>query len=57
VFEVTADGTEKILYSFTGGADGRHPGTGLALDAQGNLYGATIRGGAFNHGTLFKLTP
>lgn len=57
VFEVNADGTEKILYSFTGGADGRRPGAGLVLDAQGNLYGTTVHGGAFNYGTLFKLTP
>jgi uncharacterized repeat protein (TIGR03803 family) len=41
VFEITAAGEEKILYSFTGGADGGDPQTGLILDAEGNLYGTT----------------
>ena len=35
----------KVLYSFTGGADGGSPVAGLTLDAAGNLFGTTYLGG------------
>ena len=47
--------TFTILYSFTGGSDGRQPGGGLLLDAAGNLYGTTAFGGTSNAGTVFKV--
>ena len=47
--------TETVLYTFTGGADGAHPYAGLIRDSAGNFYGTTNVGGAFNHGTVFKL--
>jgi uncharacterized repeat protein (TIGR03803 family) len=47
----------KVLYSFTGGADGGNPYAGLIRDAGGNLYGTTTGGGSSNRGTVFKLTP
>ncbi len=56
VFRVTATGSEKVLYSFTGGADGGNPNAGLVY-AQGNLYGTTTNGGTSNKGTVFVLTP
>ena len=46
--------TESVLHSFTGG-DGAQPVAGLMSDASGALYGATISGGAYNDGTVFKL--
>jgi uncharacterized repeat protein (TIGR03803 family) len=46
---------ESVLYSFTGGGDGAHPYGGMVEDAQGNLYGTTIQGGAHQYGVLFKL--
>jgi uncharacterized repeat protein (TIGR03803 family) len=46
-----------ILYSFTGGTDGRFPGTGLIFDAAGNLYGTTQYGGTAGYGVVFKLAP
>jgi uncharacterized repeat protein (TIGR03803 family) len=53
-------GAETILHRFTG-AEGAFPIAGLAIDAQGNLYG-TARGGGiakclqdFGCGTVFKL--
>lgn len=49
--------SEKVLYSFTGGADGQGPYDGLIMDSQGNLYGTTWVGGANGWGTVFKLTP
>ena len=57
VFEVAADGTEQLLYSFTGGADGANPIAGLVLDKKGNLYGTTELGGASGFGTVFKVVP
>ena len=47
--------TQSILHSFPSNSkDGSNPSTPLALDAGGNLYGATRFGG--NTGTVFKLT-
>jgi len=57
VFELAPDGTETVLYSFAGGSDGEYPQSGLAEDAQGNLYGTTTEGGTDNLGTVFKLAP
>jgi len=56
VFEVTPTGVEKVLYSFTGGADGKGPHAALVLDTLGNLYGTTITGGAYDYGTVFEIT-
>jgi uncharacterized repeat protein (TIGR03803 family) len=54
----------KVLYSFTGGADGGLPVAGLVRDATGNLYGTTAYGGSATNvecplgcGTVFKLSP
>lgn len=58
VFKVTPTGTETVLYSFTGGADGNVPVAGLVLDKRtGNLYGTTLYGGASANGTVFQVTP
>src|SRR5579863_2660879 len=53
--------TFSVLYSFTDGADGGVPTTGVILDSAGNLYGTTSEGGLgrfdcpFGCGTVFKL--
>lgn len=57
----TGPWNETVLHSFKGGGsgeDGAYPYAGLALDAQGNLYGTTAEGGfsAFCCGTIFKVT-
>lgn len=66
VFELTPAGTETVLYSFTGGADGYMPIGGLVRDWEGNLFGTTAFGGpnvasCYSQndgcGTVFKLTP
>jgi uncharacterized repeat protein (TIGR03803 family) len=46
--------TERILYSFTGTADGENPNGGLIIDTKGNLYGTTYQGGA-GGGSVFEL--
>ncbi len=49
VFELIPSGTgtwkEKILHSFTNGADGGYPYAGVIFDAEGNIYGVTQQGG------------
>jgi uncharacterized repeat protein (TIGR03803 family) len=55
VFKVTREGTETVLYSFKGKADGAGPVAGLAIDKAGNLYGTTTKGGASKDGTVFEL--
>jgi uncharacterized repeat protein (TIGR03803 family) len=58
VFKVRADGTEAVLYSFTGSPnDGRYPYGGVLMDKSGNLYGTTVAGGPDNDGTVFRLAP
>ena len=63
IYKIAADGTETILYAFTGGIDGANPVGGLLMDKAGNLYGTTEFGGfgsgcgGAGCGTVFKLTP
>jgi uncharacterized repeat protein (TIGR03803 family) len=57
LFKLDAIGTYEVLHTFTCGADGAFPIAGLIRDASGNLYGTTANGGAFENGTVFKLTP
>jgi len=62
VFELDHTGSEKVLYSFTGGTDGYGPSGGLTLDAAGNLYGVTDNGGVLQDcggtgcGVVFKVS-
>jgi len=55
VFKVTPDGTETVLYSFSGGTDGAQPFSALVRDKVGNLYGTTTMGGSANAGVVFKV--
>jgi len=55
VFNVNTAGQFNVVYSFTGGADGGQPNTSLTRDPAGNLYGATLGGGFFGHGTIFRV--
>jgi uncharacterized repeat protein (TIGR03803 family) len=61
VFKLTpaqAGYRENTLHVFTGDRkDGKDPLSGVIGDAAGALYGTTYRGGADEHGVVFKLTP
>jgi uncharacterized repeat protein (TIGR03803 family) len=59
VFKLTKSGTETVLHSFTGGADGAYPEAGLVLSGN-TLYGAASQGGStgcagFGCGVVFEL--
>jgi len=47
---------EHTIYSFTQYVDGDTPFSGVVCDTKGNLYGTTLLGGAYDEGTVFKLT-
>jgi uncharacterized repeat protein (TIGR03803 family) len=55
VFKVTPTGTLTTLYSFSG-SDGFDPCANLVQGKDGNMYGATRRGGAYGYGTIFKIS-
>ena len=57
VFEITADGHERVLYSFSGGADGGWPYAGLIHGPDGTLYGTASKGGGAAAGVVFAITP
>jgi uncharacterized repeat protein (TIGR03803 family) len=60
VFEITPSGTLTTLHDFCSlpdCADGGVLFESLALDTDGDFYGATWVGGPANAGTVFKITP
>jgi len=64
VFKIASSGTETLLYSFTGLADGAFPYGGLYLSSTGDLYGTTSAGGITSGncypagcGVLFRVDP
>lgn len=67
VFQLSPQGKETVLYSFTGGADGADPRAGVVRDTAGNIYGTTFYGGDFTGycaqfgtlgcGVVFKVDP
>jgi uncharacterized repeat protein (TIGR03803 family) len=60
VFKLTNSGgvwTQTVIHTFTGGNDGSGPGSPVAIDKQGNLYGATPTGGANGMGVVYQLRP
>lgn len=60
VYKLTNSGgtwTETVIHAFTGGTDGSGPGSGLAIDAAGNLYGTTPIGGSFGFGVVYQMVP
>ena len=60
IFAITPGGKLTTLHSFAGmgdDRDGRQPFAGLVQASNGNFYGTTIAGGAYNQGTIFEMTP
>ena len=60
VFKLTGDGTETVLYRFTGSGSGYFPDGDVIKDRHGDLYGTTYYGGGNGCngngcGTVYKL--
>jgi uncharacterized repeat protein (TIGR03803 family) len=56
VSQRAAAATEQTLYNFNPMQSGSLPDGGVVADAAGNLYGVTVNGGAFGHGTVFEFS-
>jgi uncharacterized repeat protein (TIGR03803 family) len=57
IFEMTPSGVLTTLYTFcsqTACSDGEEP-QALVVGVNGNLYGTTALGGAYNNGTVFEI--
>ncbi len=48
--------TFKLIHLFGSGNDGTYPHK-IIFDRSGNIFGVTGRGGAFNFGTVYELSP
>jgi uncharacterized repeat protein (TIGR03803 family) len=56
VFKVTTNGQLTRLYSFNGDTDGAYTRAKLVPYSDGTLYGTAQQGGAYEEGTVFKIT-
>jgi uncharacterized repeat protein (TIGR03803 family) len=59
VFKITPAGAETVVYSFgsDADADGSYPFGPLIQGSDGNFYVTTGTGGAYNYGSVVKITP
>lgn len=62
IYKATAGGAITVLHNFSGylsatSYDGSRPIGVLVEGPDGNFYGTTYQGGAYNEGTVFKITP
>lgn len=60
IFSITVSGALTTVYSFCTTSkcrDGRNPGAGVVETADGGLYGTTTAGGAYNGGSIFRISP
>ena len=49
--------SQRVIHEFTGGNDGSGPGSPVAFDKHGKLYGMTPTGGADGFGVVYELKP
>lgn len=55
VFRMSRDGRVRVLHAFDRDTTGEVPLAGLIQASDGFLYGTTLRGGAGNSGTIFRI--
>lgn len=56
VYRISPGGSFTQIHAFSAG-DGGEAGGRLVLGADGNFYGLTQGGGAYNYGTVYQITP
>jgi len=56
VFRMTPSGSVAVLHQFQAASEGTEPAAPLMVGGDGNLYGVTSRGGAFDAGTIFRIS-
>jgi uncharacterized repeat protein (TIGR03803 family) len=59
VFKLTNSGgvwTQTVIHTFNG-SDGSGPGSPVAIDKFGNVYGTTPTGGSFGMGVVYGISP
>jgi uncharacterized repeat protein (TIGR03803 family) len=54
VYKLDKAGSQTVLHTFTGGADGGAPRSGVVRDRKGILYGTTFSGGS-GHGVVYRV--
>lgn len=61
IFKLTLTGSRpvySVVYRFQGAPDGAFVYNGMVADSAGTaLYGATVHGGIYNEGAIYKFTP
>jgi len=60
VYKLTPSGKLTVLHQFCAEqncTDGSEPSSALIMGADKSLYGTTERGGAYNNGIVFRITP
>ncbi len=57
VYKISSTGVLTTLYSLNGTSDGSKPVAGLVQATNGNFFGTTYQGGAFQGGTAYSVTP
>jgi uncharacterized repeat protein (TIGR03803 family) len=57
VFNIDTSGKLTTLHNFADGTDGGYPYPAMIQATDGNFYGMTYTGGAYDLGTIFKMTP
>ena len=49
--------SQSVVHAFTGGNDGSGPGSPVAIDQHGAIYGTTPTGGAKGNGVVYEIKP
>jgi uncharacterized repeat protein (TIGR03803 family) len=57
VWKIDTWGNFSVVHDLVGATDGYGPNSPLLLDKNGNLYGTSLHGGAYNLGTVYRITP